>query len=164
MQDSQCCDWLRYSYRLLSAESLKMLQEMGGDYTEDASPVPFPESQYKKMIYSAEPKDQVRFLNESIYQITELFNGNMQAVKWDSKKLDDFLNLIHRQFYNLKSCVPPQVKPDMNLKRYFRKLNRKVLRKMKYSANAWELVRKETKSHLLRLDIIAALLRNRIYI
>ncbi|XP_046894611.1 interferon a3-like [Hypomesus transpacificus] len=161
MQGSQCCDWLRYSYGLLSAESLKMLQEMGGDYTEDPSPVPFPESQYKK-IYSAEPKDQVRFLNESIYQITRLFNGNMQAVKWDSKKLDDFLNLNYRQFSELKSCVPPQVRPDKNLRRYFRKLNRKVLRKMKHSADAWELIRKETKSHLLRLDIIAAQLRNRI--
>ena len=27
-QGFQSCDWLRYSYKLLSAESLKMLQEM----------------------------------------------------------------------------------------------------------------------------------------
>ncbi|XP_023998657.1 interferon a3-like, partial [Salvelinus sp. IW2-2015] len=101
-------------------------------------------------------EDKVRFLKETIYQITKLFDGNMKAVTWDKKNLDDFLNILERQLENLNSCVSPAMKPERRLKRYFKKLNKKVLRKMNYSAQAWELIRKETKRHLQRLDILAA--------
>ncbi|XP_071029405.1 interferon a3-like [Oncorhynchus clarkii lewisi] len=125
---------------------------MGGDITEQEAPVFFPESLYRR-IELAEFEDKVRFWNETIYQITKLFDGNMKAVTWDKKKLDDFLNIFEGQFENLKSCVSPAKKPERRLKRYFKKLNRKVLRKMNYSAQAWELIRKETKHNLQRLDI-----------
>ncbi|XP_038844496.1 interferon a3-like [Salvelinus namaycush] len=99
---------------------------------------------------------KVRFRNETIYQITKLFDGNMKSVTWDKKKLDHFLNILERQFENLNSCVSPAKIPERRLKRYFKNLNRMVLRKMNYSALAWELIRKETKHHLERLDIFQA--------
>nr|XP_029491402.1 interferon a3-like [Oncorhynchus nerka] len=141
-----CCDWIRHHYGLLSAEYLSLLDQMGGDITEQEAPVFFPELLYRR-IDDAKFEDQVIFRNETIYQITKLFDGNMKAVTWDKKKLDDFLNILERQFENLKSCVSPAEKPERRLKRYFKKLNRKVLRKMNYSAQAWELIRKETKHH-----------------
>ncbi|XP_029491402.2 interferon a3-like [Oncorhynchus nerka] len=150
-----CCDWIRHHYGLLSAEYLSLLDQMGGDITEQEAPVFFPELLYRR-IDDAKFEDQVIFRNETIYQITKLFDGNMKAVTWDKKKLDDFLNILERQFENLKSCVSPAEKPERRLKRYFKKLNRKVLRKMNYSAQAWELIRKETKHHLQRLDIFKA--------
>uniref|UniRef100_A0A4W5KSC4 Uncharacterized protein n=1 Tax=Hucho hucho TaxID=62062 RepID=A0A4W5KSC4_9TELE len=101
----------------------------GGDITEQDAPVFFPDLLYRR-IELAEFEDKVRFRNETIYQITKLFDGNMKAVTWDKKKLDDFLNILERQFENLKSCVSPAKKPERRLKRYFKKLNRKVLRKM----------------------------------
>uniref|UniRef100_A0A4W5N8F0 Uncharacterized protein n=1 Tax=Hucho hucho TaxID=62062 RepID=A0A4W5N8F0_9TELE len=119
------------------------------------APVFFPDLLYRR-IELAEFEDKVRFRNETIYQITKLFDGNMKAVTWDKKKLDDFLNILERQFENLKSCVSPAKKPERRLKRYFKKLNRKVLRKMLSFAQAWELIRKETKQHLQRLDIFKA--------
>uniref|UniRef100_A0A8C7U9S2 Interferon a3-like n=1 Tax=Oncorhynchus mykiss TaxID=8022 RepID=A0A8C7U9S2_ONCMY len=112
-----CCDWSRHHYGHLR------------DITEQEAPVFFPESLYRR-IDDAKFEDQVRFRNETIYQITKLFDGNMKAVTWDKKKLDNFLNILERQFENLKSCVSPAKKPERRLKRYFKKLNRKVLRKM----------------------------------
>ncbi|XP_014048253.2 interferon a3 isoform X3 [Salmo salar] len=125
-----CCDWIQHHYGHLSSEYLSLLDQMF--------------------------EDQVRFRNETIYQITKLFDGNMKAVTWDKKNLDDFLNILERQLENLKSCVSPAKKPERRLKRYSKELNRKVLRKMNYSAQAWELIRKETRRHLQRLDIFKA--------
>eukprot|EP00063_Salmo_salar_P068280 XP_014043115.1 PREDICTED: interferon a3-like isoform X2 [Salmo salar] len=150
-----CCDWIRHHYGHLSSEYLSLLDQMGGDITKQDAPVFFPTSLYRH-IDDAEVEDQVRFLKETIYQITKLFDGNMKSVTWDKKKLDDFLNILERQLENLKSCVSPAMKPEKRLKRYFKKLNKNVLRKMNYSAQAWELIRKETKRHLQRLDILAA--------
>ncbi|XP_071265506.1 interferon a3-like isoform X1 [Salvelinus alpinus] len=152
---SHCCDWIRHHYGHLSAEYLSLLDQMGGDITKQDAPVFFPTSLYRH-IDDSEFEDKVRFLKETIYQITKLFDGNMKSVTWDKKSLDDFLNILERQLENLNSCVSPAMKPERRLKRYFKKLNKKVLRKMNYSAQAWELIRKETKRHLQRLDILAA--------
>uniref|UniRef100_A0A4W5LMJ0 Uncharacterized protein n=1 Tax=Hucho hucho TaxID=62062 RepID=A0A4W5LMJ0_9TELE len=122
--------------------------------TKQIAPVFFPTSLYRH-IEDAEFEDKVRFLKETIYQIIKLFDGNMKAVTWDKKNLDDFLNILECQFENLNSCVSPAMKPERRLKWYFRKLNWKVLRKMNYSVQAWELIRKETKCHLQRLGILA---------
>lgn len=150
-----CCDWIRHHYGHLSSEYLSLLDQMGGDITKQDAPVFFPTSLYRH-IDDAEVEDKVRFLKETIYQITKLFDGNMKSVTWDKKNLDDFLNILERQLENLNSCVSPAMKPERRLKRYFKKLNKNVLRKMNYSAQAWELIRKETKRHLQRLDILAA--------
>ncbi|KAK6300106.1 hypothetical protein J4Q44_G00301390 [Coregonus suidteri] len=117
-------------------------------------PLSCPPTSLYRHIDDAEFEDKVRFLNETIYQIKKQFDGNMKAVTWDKKNLDDFLNILERQFENLNSCVSPAMKPERRLKRYFKKLNRKVLRKMNYSAQAWELIRKETQRHLQRLEIL----------
>ncbi|XP_071029768.1 interferon a3-like [Oncorhynchus clarkii lewisi] len=148
-----CCDWIRHHYGHLSAEYLSLLDQMVRDITKQNAPVFSPTSLYRP-IDDAEFEDQVRFLNETIYQITKLFDGNIKAVTWDKKNLDDFLNILERQFEDLNFCVSPAKKPERRLKRYFRKLNRKVLRKMNYSPQSWELIRKVTKRHLQRLDMI----------
>uniref|UniRef100_A0A4W5LNT1 Interferon a3-like n=1 Tax=Hucho hucho TaxID=62062 RepID=A0A4W5LNT1_9TELE len=99
-----CCDWIRHHYGHLSAEYLSLLDQMGGDITKQNAPVFFPTSLYRH-IDDAEFEDKVRFLNETIYEITKLFDGNMKSVTWDKKNLDDFLNILERQFENLNSCV-----------------------------------------------------------
>uniref|UniRef100_A0A8C8ERZ8 Uncharacterized protein n=1 Tax=Oncorhynchus tshawytscha TaxID=74940 RepID=A0A8C8ERZ8_ONCTS len=157
-----CCDWIRHHYGHLSAEYLSLLDQMGGDITKQNAPVLFPTSLYRH-IDDAEVEDKVRFRKEVIYKITKLFDGNMKSVTWDKKNLDDFLKILEKQFENLNSFlfnfvrhVSPAMKPERRLKRYFKKLNRTVLRKMNYSAQVWELIRKEMKRHLQRLDILVA--------
>uniref|UniRef100_A0A8C7UA87 Interferon a3-like n=1 Tax=Oncorhynchus mykiss TaxID=8022 RepID=A0A8C7UA87_ONCMY len=145
-----CCDSIRHHYghlRLYFMSVLIALVFQGGDITKQNAPV----------------EDKVRFRNEAIYKITKLFDGNMKFVTWNKKNLDDFLKILERQFETLNSLlfhfvrhVSPAMKPERRLKRYFKKLNRKVLRKMNYSAQAWELIRKEMKRHLQILDILVA--------
>uniref|UniRef100_A0A674DBJ4 Interferon a3-like n=2 Tax=Salmo trutta TaxID=8032 RepID=A0A674DBJ4_SALTR len=124
-----CCDWIRHHYGHLSSEYLSLLDQMGGDITKQNAPVFFPTSLYRH-IDDAEFEDKVRFLKDTIYQIINLFDGNMKSVTWDKKNLDDFLNILERQLENLNSCVSPAMKPERRLKRYFKKLNKNVLRKM----------------------------------
>ncbi|CAB1341540.1 unnamed protein product, partial [Coregonus sp. 'balchen'] len=56
-----CCDWIPHHYGLLSAEYLSLLDQMFDD--------------------------KVRFLNETIFQITKLFHGNMKLVTWNKTNL-----------------------------------------------------------------------------
>uniref|UniRef100_A0A4W5JYI2 Interferon a3-like n=1 Tax=Hucho hucho TaxID=62062 RepID=A0A4W5JYI2_9TELE len=142
-----CCDWIRHHYGHLSAEYLSLLDQMGGDITKQNAPVFFPTSLYRH-IDDAEFEDKVRFLNETIFEITKLFDGNMKSVTWDKKNLDDFLNILERQFENLNSCVSNGKVHPTNISMFLCFQN--------YSAQAWELIRKETKRHLQRLDILAA--------
>uniref|UniRef100_A0A674DBA0 Uncharacterized protein n=1 Tax=Salmo trutta TaxID=8032 RepID=A0A674DBA0_SALTR len=116
-----CCDWIRHHYGHLSSEYLSLLDQMGGDITEQDAPVFFPTLLYRHI---DEAKVKTRIMT---YHVLICFSI---AVTWDKKKLDDFLNILERQLENLNSCVSPAKKPERRLKRYFKELNRKVLRKM----------------------------------
>uniref|UniRef100_A0A4W5QXF1 Uncharacterized protein n=1 Tax=Hucho hucho TaxID=62062 RepID=A0A4W5QXF1_9TELE len=94
---------------------------MGGDITKQNAPVFFPTSLYRH-IDDAEFEDKVRFLKETIFQITELFDGNMKSVAWDKKNLDNFLKILECQFENLNSCVSSAMKPERRLKLYFQEV------------------------------------------
>ncbi|XP_042183805.1 interferon a3-like [Oncorhynchus tshawytscha] len=147
-----CCDWIRHHYGHLSAEYLSLLDQMVRDITKQNAPVFSPTSLYRP-IDDAEFDDKIRWINRNIVSLIKQYRGgrNMKAVSWDKKNLDDFLNILERQFENLNFCVSPAKKPERRLKHYFKKLNRKVLRKINYSPQSWELIRKETKRHLQRL-------------
>uniref|UniRef100_A0A8C7FS05 Uncharacterized protein n=1 Tax=Oncorhynchus kisutch TaxID=8019 RepID=A0A8C7FS05_ONCKI len=93
-----CCDWIRHHYGHLSAEYLSLLDQMVRDITKQNAPVFSPTSLYR-------PIDDAEVKSDSIYKITKLFDGNMKSVTWDKKNLDDFLNILERQFENLHSCV-----------------------------------------------------------
>ncbi|XP_029492643.1 interferon a3-like [Oncorhynchus nerka] len=150
-----CCDWIRHHSGHLSAEYLSLQDQMVRDITKQNAPVLFPTS-LNRHIDDAEFDDKIDFCNETPYDVFVLVKGsqNMKAVTWDKKNLDDFLNILERQFENLNVCVSPAKKPERRLKHYFKKLNRKVLREINYSPQSWELIRKETKRHLQRLDMI----------
>ena len=49
--------------------------------------------------------DKVKFLHESIDQIIELFDGNLDAVTWNRLKVEHFLTLLDRQSHELQKCV-----------------------------------------------------------
>uniref|UniRef100_A0A8L0DVY3 Uncharacterized protein n=1 Tax=Oncorhynchus mykiss TaxID=8022 RepID=A0A8L0DVY3_ONCMY len=124
-----------YIRPILSFTTLVIFQ--GGDITEQEAPVFFPESLYRR-IELADVKTRILTFHVlicfSIAVLTQRYIDGIiepySAVTWDKKKLDDFLNILEGQFENLKSCVSPAKKPERRLKRYFKKLNRKVLRKM----------------------------------
>ncbi|XP_061081165.1 interferon a3-like [Conger conger] len=151
------CDWIQRGFRLVGGESLSLLSDMGGDITDDKVPVPFPKTLYRS-IRNAEMDDKVKSLHEAIDQIIELFHGNLDAVTWNMEKVEHFLTLLHRQSRELEKCVSSASKYERRLDGYFRKL-KNVLKQRKYDAHSWELIRKEVKRHLQRLDLISAAMK-----
>ncbi|KTG44736.1 hypothetical protein cypCar_00019645 [Cyprinus carpio] len=134
---SQCsaCRWLG-RYGTVSADSLNLFREM--------------------------VEDQVRFLVLTLDHIINLMDASehMNSAKWNLKKVEYFLEDLQRQSSELKECVAQYQKPlqkesyEIRIKRHFRTL-KKILKKEKYSAQAWEQIRRAVRSHLQRMDIIA---------
>ncbi|KAG7459662.1 hypothetical protein MATL_G00213060 [Megalops atlanticus] len=155
VQSLSGCLWIQHGFRLASGESLSLLDQMGGDFTEDHVPVPFPNPLYRR-VSKAQVEDKITFLSETSDQIIKLFNGNLDAVAWNKQKLDHFLAVLDRQSRELKTCVPSSRKYEKRLTRYFSKLKKDVLKQRNFDSPSWELVRKEVRRHLQRLDLISA--------
>ncbi|KAJ8345463.1 hypothetical protein SKAU_G00296560 [Synaphobranchus kaupii] len=137
------CDWIQRGFR------------QDGDITDATVPVPFPKTLYRN-IHKSQVDDKVKFLHESIDQIIELFDGNLDTVTWNRLKLEHFLTALDRQSRELQKCVSSASKYERRLNRYFRKLKKNVLKQRKYDSHSWELIRKEVRRHLQRLDLISA--------
>ncbi|XP_061080999.1 interferon a3-like [Conger conger] len=154
------CDWIQaeHGFWRVSGESLSLINEMGGEMTDDKVPVPFPRTLYRR-IQKAQMDDKVKFLQTSIDQIIKLFHGNLDAVTWNKLKVEHFLTLLDRQSRELQKCVSSPSKNEKRLNRYFRKLKKNVLKQRKYDAHSWELIRKEVRRHLQRLDLISAAMK-----
>nr|AAY56128.1 interferon [Cirrhinus molitorella] len=143
----------------LSADSLSLLKEMGGQYPENIK-VPFPGPLYSS-IGLDEVEDQVKFLVLTLDHIINLMDAteHMKSVQWDPVTVEYFLKVLHRQSSELKECVAHYNKPshkksyEIKIKRHFRTL-RKILKKEKYSAQAWEKIRRAVRTHLQRMEII----------
>ncbi|KAJ8404321.1 hypothetical protein AAFF_G00340940 [Aldrovandia affinis] len=150
-----CSDWIQHGFGPVSREYLSLLSDMGGDITNAKVPVPFPDVLYGR-IRTAQMGDKITFLYESINQIIKLFHGNSNAVTWKRLKLEHFLTLLNRQSHELHKCVSPASKYEKRLNRYFRELNKNVLKKGNYDSHSWELIRKAADRHLKRLDLISA--------
>ncbi|KAG7459661.1 hypothetical protein MATL_G00213050 [Megalops atlanticus] len=118
-----------------------------------ACPVPNP---LYRRVSKAQVEDKITFLSETFDQIIKLFNGNLDAMAWNKQKLDHFLAVLDRQSRELKTCVPSSRKYEKRLTRYFSKLKKDVLKQRNFDSPSWELVRKEVRRHLQRLDLISA--------
>nr|QTY39053.1 IFNh [Lateolabrax japonicus] len=160
-----CCDWLRH-YGHLSNASMTLIQLMGGQLTEQESPVPFPYKLYRQ-IRNAEVKSQLVFIRDSLELISDLYlQNNFSSVPWDTVKTEHFLMGIHRQIEELSTCVStnrselePTQRPGSKLKRYYRRLETSTLHRTGGSAASWEVIRKETKAHLDLLDLLVNSIR-----
>ncbi|XP_074513247.1 interferon a3-like isoform X1 [Sebastes fasciatus] len=147
-----CCDWLRH-YGHLSNTSLTLVQRMGGQLTEEMSPVYFPSKLYKR-IKNDTVESQLVFIRTSLELIAGLYNhDNRSSVAWDTDTTERFLMTIDSQTDGLNSCVPTN-RRNIKLKKYFRRLETSTLYRTGGSAASWELIRKESKRHLEMLDVL----------
>ncbi|XP_059413234.1 interferon a3-like [Carassius carassius] len=129
---SQCsaCRWLG-RYRMVNADSLTLLEKMGGH--PGAVKVRFPGPLYN-LIGDAKVEDQVRFLVLTLDQIINLMDAkeHMNPEQW--KLVEYFLKDLHRQSSELKECVAQYQKLshmesyEKKIIRHFRTL-KKILRK-----------------------------------
>ncbi|KAL6102332.1 uncharacterized protein ACO6RY_01960 [Pungitius sinensis] len=146
-----CCNWLQ-RYGHLSNSSLTLIQTMGGQLTDQESPVAFPYRLYKRIKINT-VDTQLVFLRDSLKLMAGLYrHDNLSSVTWDTKKMEDFLNIIHRQIEGLNSCVSTQSQRNPPLWRYYHRLKKNTLRSTGGSPASWELIRKESKLHLDQLN------------
>ncbi|XP_030202190.1 interferon phi 1 isoform X1 [Gadus morhua] len=166
----QSCDWLRL-YGDLSNDSMSLLDQMGGEMTDQQCPVPFPESFYRH-IKKDKMEAKLEFIGDSLTQIIQLYHGNRSSVSWDHNKTERFLITVDRQAREINSCVmankqkvqrtarqadsQEESQTHKKLAHYYKKLFRVTVHRMGESAESWELIRKESKMHLERLDLLQA--------
>ncbi|XP_072224763.1 interferon a3-like [Leuresthes tenuis] len=152
-----CCDWLT-EYSDLRNSSVTLVELMGGAFTDQESPVPFPYKLYAQ-VEKKGLESQLLFIRDSLEQIYLLFrSNNHSSANWDTRKTTQFLESLHRQVVELSSCVPKK-RTDSRLRNYYRRLKNSTLSCPGGSAASWELLRRETKDHLDRLDLLGNLVK-----
>ncbi|XP_026801884.1 interferon a3-like [Pangasianodon hypophthalmus] len=157
------CAWINSQYKVISNFCLSLLREMDGEISDTTTvKIKFPHFAYDEAD-KAKAEDKVRFLAEATEQIIILFDAvsRVDEVKWDSRALEDFLNILSsRQLTELKKCTATYAEragrssSERKLRKHFRKL-KKILKKAKYSADSLEQIRNLVQQHLWRMGIIA---------
>uniref|UniRef100_A0A3B4Y0P7 Immunoglobulin V-set domain-containing protein n=2 Tax=Seriola lalandi dorsalis TaxID=1841481 RepID=A0A3B4Y0P7_SERLL len=121
-----CCDWLRH-YGHYSNISLTLIRLMGGQLTEQDSPVSFPYKFYKH-IRNSEVRSKVVFIRDSLVQISDLYrHDNLSSVTWDMDNTNRFRMSIDRQIDGLNTCVSTEQRADNSLRKYYRRLRTSTL-------------------------------------
>ncbi|XP_039973841.1 interferon a3-like [Xiphias gladius] len=150
-----CCDWLRH-YGHHSNISLTLIRLMGGQLTEQESPVSFPYRLYRR-IRNTEVESQLVFIRDSLDQIFNLYHHeNLSSIIPNTDKTNRFLMSIDRQREGLNTCVSTTKPADSKLSKYYRRLVTSTLYRTGGSTVSWELIRKETKMHLDQLELLVA--------
>ncbi|XP_040919140.1 interferon phi 1 [Toxotes jaculatrix] len=154
-----CCDWLK-QYHHYSNISLTSILLMGGELTEEESPVSFPYRLYRQ-IRNTEVESQLAFIRNSFELILGLYrHGNFSSLTWDTEETQRFLTAIDRQINVFITCVSMNSTADNRLSGYYRRLKTRTLSHTGGSTASWELIRKETKLHLDQLDLLVASIKH----
>ncbi|XP_076007876.1 interferon phi 4 [Genypterus blacodes] len=154
------CRWLQHKFREHSVKSITLLETMANstntNTTQDAD-VPFPDELYPHPS-EASVEDKLWFIVQLLDKVSELLSVDQSSDTiwpWQKSTVDDFLVVMHGQTRGLSPCVDSSKKKNKKLHHYFKKLTSHILEKMSYSAEAWELIRKELRIHLLRVELLA---------
>ncbi|XP_059180723.1 interferon a3-like [Centropristis striata] len=160
---SLSCWWMDNRFRHSSNKSLNLLDSMANNSTnttEDAEvedTVAFPDHLYNQAS-KASAEDKLFFMAQIREEMVSLFEEDHRAASWEENTVEELLLRLTSQADGLRSCIGSHghKKKNKKLHRYFRRLFRHVLEEMGHSAEAWELTRKEMKTHLMRTEQLAA--------
>ncbi|XP_061080997.1 interferon a3-like [Conger conger] len=158
------CKWTQYKLGKLNAECIQLLTDMGGSFPAECLKenvkLMFPEGAYDT---TSEPQksDAATVAHDALRDVEKIFHNDLSSTSWDPEKLELLKNLLSRQTENLEQCVGSKItssgdgsRPsDDNgrLKPYFERLNT-LLKEKSQSACAWEVVRKEVRHSLEKLQ------------
>lgn len=53
----------------------------------------------------SQPEDKLAFIVQTIEEMAELFEEDMDSVSWDDGRVEDFVNVLVQQGEGLQSCV-----------------------------------------------------------
>nr|QYW22335.1 interferon d1 [Channa argus] len=162
---SLSCNWMDHKFRQFSKNSLDLIDTMANNSTsttggaEEDDTVTFPSDLYSQARASAE--DKLGFTVQVLEEVVRLFEADHSSASWQESTVENFLNIVTRQAEGLRSCIGAHIhtKKNKKLHMYFKRLSHHVLENKGHSAEAWELTRKEIKTHLLRTDqLVSSLL------
>ncbi|XP_037836933.1 interferon a3-like [Kryptolebias marmoratus] len=155
---SLSCRWMDHKFRQFSENSLNLLEMMGNNSTnstedEEESAVAFPHHLYGQAA-RASAEEKVAFTAQVLKEVSALLEEDDGSSSWEEVTAENFLSVVNKQAEELLSC-----KKNTKLHLYFRRLSAQVLKKRGHSAEAWELIRREVRGHLMRADhLISSLL------
>ncbi|XP_075948929.1 interferon a3-like [Anarhichas minor] len=172
---SLSCRWVDHKFRQHSRNSLDLIDTMvsallldiahnSTNTTEDAE-VNFPNDLYrqasKASLFFFQAEDKLSFTVQILEEMAALFEEDHSNASWEENTVDHFLIVVTQQADGLHSCSHGQKKKNKKLHMHFKRLSRHVLEQMGHSAESWELIRKEMKTHLMRADqLVLSLLTN----
>nr|QPF15786.1 Ifn1a protein [Chaunax abei] len=159
------CRWMDHRFRLYSENSLGLLDMMASNSTnttEDAAvedTVVFPNNLYSQASNSS-AEDKLGFTVQILEETSALFEEDHSSASWEENTMENFINIVTRQADGLRSCIGRHGhKKNKKLQKYFKRLSSHVLKTMGHSAEAWELIRKEIKTHLMKANqLVSSLL------
>ncbi|XP_029977697.1 interferon a3-like [Sphaeramia orbicularis] len=148
------CKWMTHKFRQYSQNSLTLLDTMGnnsGD-AEEESTVAFPNALYRHA-FRASAEDRLAFVVQILEEITVLFEEDQSSASWEETTAENFVNIVTQQAHGLRSCIVSHSHRRRNkkLNMYFKRLSHS---QMGHNADAWELIRKEVRTHLLIADTL----------
>ncbi|XP_034425782.1 interferon a3-like [Hippoglossus hippoglossus] len=158
------CRWMDQKFKQLSENSLDLLEMMAHNSTNSTEDVEvsFPEDLYSQKS-KASDEDKLALTVQVLEEVVLLFEEDHRAASWGERRLDDFLNVMSRQADGLRSCIVSHIhkKKNKKLRMYFKRLSRHLLHRLDYTAESWELIRKQIESHLMRSDLLLSSLLTR---
>ncbi|XP_019217734.1 interferon a3-like isoform X1 [Oreochromis niloticus] len=164
---SLSCKWMDEKFRQHNEETLNLLDTMvynSTNTTEDAEvevTVAFPNHLYRQAS-KASAEDKLAFTVQVLEEVAALFEEDHSSASWEDSTVRNFLNIVNKQAEELHSCIGSHSHKKKNsqlyfkTEMYFKRLSDDVLKKKGHSVEAWEVIRKETKAHLMRAEQLAS--------
>uniref|UniRef100_A0A3Q2WI04 Uncharacterized protein n=1 Tax=Haplochromis burtoni TaxID=8153 RepID=A0A3Q2WI04_HAPBU len=152
---SLSCKWMDQKFRQHNEETLNLLDTMvynSTNTTEDAEgevTLAFPNHLYRQ---ASKAEDKLAFTVQILEEVAALFEEDHSSASWEDSTVRNLLNIVSKQAEELHCVSSLSVRTKM----YFKRLSDDVLKKKGHSAEAWEVIRKETKAHLMRAEQLAS--------
>ncbi|XP_037547152.1 interferon a3-like [Nematolebias whitei] len=158
---SLSCRWMDHKFRQFSENSLNLLDVMANNSTnstedEEENSVAFPHHLYSQAS-RASAEEKVAFTAQVLKEASALLEEDDGSSSWDEGTAENFLSVVCKQAEELLSCTGAHghmKKKNTKLHLYFKRLSSHVLKRRGQSAEAWELIRKEIRTHLMRVDLL----------
>ncbi|KAF7203995.1 interferon a3-like [Nothobranchius furzeri] len=160
---SLSCRWMDQKFSQFSGASLDLLDMMADHQIsedEEVIIIPFPHYLYRQAS-RAPMEDKVAFMVQILKEVSSLFEEDHVSSSWEEVTEENFLSVINQQADELHSCVGGHRWTNTRLHMYFKRLSRTVFGQMGHSREAWELVLKEIKAHLIKADHLVSSLVTR---
>ncbi|KAI9541156.1 hypothetical protein NQZ68_032939 [Dissostichus eleginoides] len=155
---SLSCRWMQHKFQQFSKNSLDLIDSMANNSTNttvDAG-VGFPNHLYNQAS-KASAEDKLSFTVQILEEMVVLFEEDNSKASWEEIREENFLQVVTQVADGLRSCIGSHShRKNKKIQMYFKRLSSHVLEQMDNSAEAWELIRKEMKTHLVKADLLCS--------